>query len=1481
MRTKKHSRFKLYLATTLIAFLIPTLFSVSFVFSNKQKYLDNIISYVNKVSPINIYIEDISLSFSLEIILDNVKLYSKGNDNEFASMDRAFLKFNPLRLLIKKDVFYMLSDVDVTKADFYPEFLDTSIFQSNTNANTDYREIIKNVTDILLDKNILVRNFNTKIEDKEGNTTQVSITSLNGNFRSYKYFLTYDLNLPDETIVNFSTEVNPDLSYLTCLINAKDSERELFKYDINATNNNDFVKLNLKNTEKKDLLNLNYDYNNKKLNFELLDANIDKNTVYKFVNIALDTPLIYSTIKPDDDNIKMISNAINRFDYLKINAYGDYEVNKDIYVDFDIRASDKLFNLYADAEITNNNLILSNLNVNTLDGNIILSGIVPLNDPVSSVLSLNINDISAGVNRLSASLSLTPIRVNDEELSSSFTISELSYENALKHPLKWVVRYMKKEKYIDMNLSANEYIEPFDVNISLDNTRPVLIDANGIIPQELFVVFLGGNPIDNLSSLNVKYSLSNASYTDGKGNVHVLNLSSRKIYTEEYLIRVGALAYSNKVEINDIFYRLSEDGGINANAVVEYDKNFNVKANGTVKTPIGDYSVNGFTLTATNGSRILYASTENSEIVANGSIKTNGDFELNISTPNELKVKDISFNADVSIDNYRNKPIYLYGDVKFNKNLSPVVALDTQFELSNTSIVFTNIIVDYGDNRVYGEGILSSSDGVNKFTALLKDADNTGVVALDASINQNNLFGNLTISDLPFNLTTAGGMYGIITAKATVIGLLNDPVVYLDKFNIKDFEILGDRYDVSLTGYYKTDELEIKDVLMSKTGSIGIVKSRTFKKTGEQLKIPYAYFSKDLHNMTIEVDKLFYLSTYSGTINYNMRSLADGSKEFRIQTTPITINKRKLPEFGTVVNYKKDYITFENNKSHGISGTISNKDGVSETALKYVYDNYNILNIDGNIKDTGKDQVDLLLTSDRLNVEIFEIFNVLFTEIQSAPTNFMVDNKPYTLYAKVHGPKDDIAINGRFLGHGKKVKIAYFSDVFDSTVVDFNFDGNMFNVNNLTFTYKGKKNLAITGEAEIFKNNINYMAFDLLSSDEQLGLLNGSLDLNVVKIRGPLHVDLQVGGNIAEPRIGGTLTLMKSDVQLSINPQNTYKEHVYGMASKIYWDFVIEAWQQVRVAHNLVGDVYLEDGSKMSVYSTLRDGLELEGIINFDRGSIYYLQNVYQIENGTLTFPDVNSYDPIIEATAFTYKKYYSPNTTVSADSLEYQNSGESVTLYMEMNARVSQLLTDSTGGVSPVRFYTIPSLGQYQVNQLAGIPQGTFGNRENQVYAENFNSINSANNMNNAQLQQLTMNYSDLILRSTVLRPVERWVRQFLGIDYINLSPTVVNNLLFVTNNNNLSASSVWDNTSVGIGKYISKYLYLKYDVTYRVNDASRPSELGRPVDAYYFDHQFGFEVSLLKNYRLANFVFEYKINPFNIKGTGQDFNIVTRWRF
>lgn len=1482
MRKKdRYSRFRMYIATTLMAFMIPALFSVSIVLSNKQKYLDNVIEYINKVSPIDISISDISISYKLELVLDNVKLYSKNSKEAFFDMDKASLRFNFLRIFIKRDPLYLLSDINIDNADFYPIVFDTSIFKSeSTNKKNIYesmRDTVNSITPIFMDKNIHIKNFSAKVVDNNS-TTEVSLNSLYGNFRDYGYFLSYDLNLPDKTIVHLASESTTNLSDIKTLIYAKDENGDLFKYNLFITNTYDKVESSLQNENKYDFINFNYNHNNEDINFSVTNIKIEKDTVYKFMDIALDTPIIYKFVKLDNKKITSISNYINTFRDADINAYGYYSLKNitNSYIDFDLKVRNKLFNVAVNAELTNNSIILSNANINALDGSIIASGIVPLSDPISSVISLNVKDINAGAKKLSTKLYLTPTSVNDKEIKSRFTISSFTYANTLANPLSFDFLYNRDDKDIALNLRPNKYEQPFNMSFSLDKTKPILAEAKGVIPQDIFLVLLGKNIIDNLSSLNISYSLSNAMYTEGKGNVHILKASSRKIYTEEYLIRIGMSAYQNVIDIDDIYYRLSEDSGINANAKIEYDKNFNVKINGNVGTPAGNYGLSGFTTTSTNGNRIIYASTDKSEIIASGVMSTNGLLDLNIKTPKTLSIKDIDINVDVDINNYTQEPIYVYGNIKANKNLAPVFALNTQFELSNQSIMLTNIVLDYGENRVSGNGILTSSDGIGKFTALLKDIENDGIFALDASINKNNVYGKVTISQLPFDIS--GKAYGILTANATVIGLMNSPVVYLEKFDIKEFQIPGMRFDISLTGYYKTDELELKDILVTKTGSFGIVESKAFAKK-QQIKIPYAYFSKDLQNMQVEVNNIVYLSSYSGTIDYNMRRLPDGRQEFRIQTTPITINKRKLPEFGTIVTYNGEDITFTNTKKHGINGFISKEEEGTKTDLIYVYDDNNMLNIDGMIKNTKRDQVDLLVTSDIINVEVFEIFNVLFTEIHSSPTNFMVDGKPYTLYAHIHGDTDNVAIDGRFLGHGRRVKIAYFNDVFDDTIVDFNFDGHMFNVNNLTFTSKKKKNLSVTGEAEIFKNTINYMAFDLLSSDEQLGLLDGNLNLGITKVKGPVHVDITVGGNIAAPRIGGILTLMKSDVQLSTLPSgSTYKERVYGILSKIYWDFTIEAWRQVRVAHNLVGDVYLEEGSKMRVYNTLMDGIELAGTVNVDRGSIYYLQNIYQLESGSVTFPPNNSLDPIITATAYTYKKYYPSTANISSQSFESEIAGESVTLYMEMNARLSQLVSSENSGLSPVRFYTIPALGQYQVNQLAGIPQGSFGSREDQMFAE---STSSRSSINNDQLQQLTMNYSDLLLRSTVLRPVERWVRQFLGIDYINLSPTVVNNLLFVTNNNSISPTSVWDNTSVGIGKYVSKYLYLKYDVTYRAVDTTRPSVNGKNVDPYYFDHQFGFEVSLLKNYKLANFVFEYKINPFDIQGKGQDFNIVTRWRF
>ena len=327
MRQKnRYSRFRMYAATTLLAFMIPALFSISMVISNKQKYLDNIIEYINKVSPINIYISDISISYKLELVLDNVKLYSKNNPKAFFEMDKASLGFNIFRIFIKKDPLYLLSDVNINNADFYPNLLDTSIFKSddtNKNAYTDSRDIINNITTIFQEKNINIKNFSAKMVDNN-NTTEVSITDLKGNFRDYGYFLSYDLNLPDKTIVNFNVESSTNLANIKSEISGRDDRNELFKYDLFVTNTFYDIFIGLQNKNKYDFINFTYNYDDEDILFSITNIKLTKYTVYKFMNIALDTPIVRKFAKLDNKTISSVSNYINTFRNAEINSYGYY-----------------------------------------------------------------------------------------------------------------------------------------------------------------------------------------------------------------------------------------------------------------------------------------------------------------------------------------------------------------------------------------------------------------------------------------------------------------------------------------------------------------------------------------------------------------------------------------------------------------------------------------------------------------------------------------------------------------------------------------------------------------------------------------------------------------------------------------------------------------------------------------------------------------------------------------------------------------------------------------------------------------------------------------------------------------------------------------------------------------------------------------------------------------------------------------------------
>ena len=1479
MRAIRYSRFKMYVVTTLVAFSITTILFIIIASSLQDKYLDNIIAYINERSSFNISISSLKIKYPLRIQANNVKLYSKTEDNPFLAVSDATVSINLFRIFFKKNPIHIISSLDINDAFLYPYYMSGLSLDTEKKDNRSDREKLLKILSYFTDKRISINDFTISLSESTSEISkpiQVVFQTLDAHIKENGYTLDSTISVLDETYFSFNLESETNFNNLYSSFTAYDEKGKFLDYTLKSETMGEVFKATLfDNIDSNEVGLLKYNTELERSDFAITNIIISKAILTKALNSFKKSTIAEHLLKDNKDSINDIDKLVDKFISASLSMEGQYEMGKPLYATFSANTHDEYFDMSIDAKLDNNNIIVSNAVINTEIGNILVKGTIPIKEPIASELYIETQNILIANEELSTKILVKPIQITDKNVYSKILIDKFKYKEHINEGIVFNLNYKKDLNSLDININKTESIQPLNIKLNLNSASATRASVKGVLPQEFLIALVGYDVLDPLSEIYIDYALSNKNTTTDNVSVSSIKIKSSKIYTAESIMEFDALLYPDKLLVNNLFVA-SGESGIKAKAQIDYDKNLNVTINGEVNTPLGDYKLSGYTESSDND-RIFYAATENEEIVARGFISEKGEINFNIDTPKSIHYKNIVFNTKITIDNTtkENKSLYLHGVINSSSSSAPIFTANASFEASNNTLAFTNIIYDYGDNTLVGSGVLSTEDGNTKLTAILLSDRGDGALATEISINQSRIYATLATRKLPLN---TGSIYGLIDTKATVIGNLNDPIVHLEEFKINALEIKGSRYDVSLQGFLRKDEVEIKNVYMIKTGKDGFVVTG---KNRDVIAIPNAYFSKDLQSISINVTNLYLLSTFSGNIDYSKRTLGNGNKEYRIKTTPIDVNHRTLKSFNTVAIDNGTNIVFLSPETHGIRGFVNREDKKIVADLQYMFDNKELLNIEGSIKDAVSDQVDMLVTSDNLTTEIFELFNTLFKRIDSKPTNFVVEGKPYTLYAKLHGDIDDVKITGRFLGSAKKIKMQYFSDVFTETTADFIFEGDSARVAALKFSTSKGKYLELTGDAELNNNFVNYMNFDVLTSDLQVGLLNADANLGILKAKGNVHIDMNIGGNLTVPKMTGNIILKRNDIQLIIKPGTTYQQHMYSLASEVYWDLNIEALQSVRVANSLVGDLYIEDGQTLRVYNSVIDNIQLEGTMNISRGSIYYLQNVYTIESGSVTFPPINSIDPIIKAVAYTQTRYYQ----YTGSSVSIDDGGYDVTLYMEMNSRISQLLFDVNGGIAPIKFYTIPALGQYQVNQLAGVPQTSLEeNTESLRYAATTSSASASLQADQDRIAQLTMSYSELAIKSTLLRPVERWIRQFIGIDYINLNPAVVGNLIndtILNGGESISTLSVLDNTSVSIGKYVSKDLYFKYDITYRFNDPSRPSNLNRPDDPYFFDHQFGFEVFLLRHLKLANLSFEYKINPFELETVRQEFNLVTRWRF
>ena len=1486
----KIPRFRIY-AISFIVWLLLVIagnaIAMNIFLSNSK---DQIIDFINTKIPVKLEVGDIKPSFFLNFDFYNVTISTKDNDNEFLLIGKIKLYLNPIRFLSKKDLSRIITDININDAIFYSKYFDISALKKSDNSikiDDDILQSTQKALSLLEYKEINIRNFTAKFDKDTDEQLNISLYNLSAYFTEGKYLLSSVINLPDNTtltlnldsprIIDNTTNTNIikniNKAYIT--LQAYDTNNQLFDYDgdISLTDSN--FNFSLYEENDKQVLDVFYRLEEAKTYFELNDFNISKKSMSKALRIVNDAKVegisTTETASFLSKNNRELTDAIDNIDGFisaTLNVKGYYKKNEPLYVD--MLASAKAEDIIMDVglKLTNNILMSDNIHMNIKQAYINGSLFIPISNVYESKASISISNFNIADKPSFLEIDLESIFDRKEKSLSRIKIKNIRYDNYNIENQSYDIFFNKinKSAYIKDTYALDEM---FAFNLYFRTDSKVLLKGEGFLPVGFINKIADKNIIDPLVLVHADYTVSNIN----KKLNHNLNIAFENMVTLEKIFEANATIEDEKLLLNNLSYKLDENNNINGKGSISRVSSDIWNLAMSIDTPIGLYEPRG-EIVRDNNKTLVNLSTLNNTIKANGVVKDDGFIDFKIRTEKDISFQDMEIGANINVLKETNK-----NNIDINGNLDIRLANDmlefnatTGFMLSNNNVIMlTNIKYENRGYILNGSGIIDTSQGVNKINFVLQEPSNgEGVIYSDISINKDNILAMLNINKIPLSSIFVGlNADGDLYTKATIIGSMKKPSVYVEEFSLKDFDFSAYRFDVSLKGFYRDEELSLEDVFINKIGENNIYLTKE-----ESIKISKAFFSKEEQYASITVRNLFLLSRWNGKIEYNMEHDNFNNKVYTLEGKSIKINKDKIPNFFTRAIDDGKKISFEHKGGHGLKGNILRAGGSYIFNTWYMYQNSEFLNGYGELRG---ENLNMFLVSDTLGLEIFEVFNVIFKEIETDKgTYFTVGDKQYTLYSHITGALSSLMVKGRFVGKGK-VQSQYFKRLFDDSTVDFIFDGNVLRIAELSLLTKSDKSgVIMTGSSDFLNNILDNMDFNLFSvsdgfdifllPDRGSGFLDSDADFGLFRTRGLAKLNLFFTGSIPKPEISGDVYLEKNDVQFTVSPnQKIYQSYIYGAYHYLYWDLRVHDVSRVQVNHNLLGDIYLEDGSMLSVNNNMANGMELEGTIDLVRGNIYYIQNIYQIEDGSIEFTKDNSLDPLVNLRSFTRRRY------VSGD-IPYD-----VTLYMEIvNARISSLLGTVAQSISPVRFYTIPALSTYEVYQLAGIPASSMEQIDIITSKTVFEDSHDSD-----QIRGVFSSYSDLMLRNFVLRPVERWFRQFFGIDYVGVNTEILDSLFFEEKESgeNFNVNDYFEGTSVSFGKYVTRDLFLKYEVTYEgTNSMATIGNINQ--QAYHFNQRFGFEVNLLPDFKLANLVFEYNIHPFEVQKE-QEFNIKTRWRF
>ncbi len=1510
---KRISRLRIYAISFIVWLFIVGVAGV--LASNKffKESKDDVIALVNEHIPIKLDIDSIKFIFPFNIDFHKVEVSTKDSEDEFLYVEYLQLVINPIRYFVRNNVYDILDSANSKDATFYTRYFDLDNIQKYVKTtepkNTDPLVAVNEVIHILENKSITVDDFAVRYDKSEENNLDLSLETLHAYFTDTRYILDTTFNLPDNTklTVNLDSTKSPYISTNTnqllnieqasLLLKASDNSGALFNYamDLSFTNKNLDILLHTKRdtmitadslttSKDEDVIKASYNIGSKKADFEIYDFVLTPKMIYKSIDMLRDVenssmakvlPASFSVT--ENEKFAEMMSYIAGFVSAKFNVKGRYAPQEPLYID--MRSSTKMEALSLDfeLEITNNVLISDRFNLSLKDNaNIKAKLRAPLDELYASKLVASVEDLIIGENKASFDVDFAPVFNRTNSSFSQLQIKNVRLNQFYIQDESFDILVNKRASTARVkNTNADDSIFAFDVYFK--NKDNFSLAGRGILPTSFINNIAGKNIIDPLVLVYADYSVTNVT----KDIRHDLSLYSERIIGLEKIFEVDTTFINKELLLNSFILNPDGNDPIKANGRLAQstsnDDMFIISLN--VDTPVGEYKPRAV-ISRLRDRVTVDVRTDDAVIEGSGVVGYDGSVDFKIGTKEALSIDGIDILANVSaFKEAEQENIDVNGDFDITvskDNISFNAKSHFTADVGNKSLMLTNIVYQNLGNRFEGEGSVAMENvSANVKFALREAYGGKGAIYANMLVNAEHINAEIETKHLRISSIYHTSKFdGYLSGGTVIVGSTKNPSVVLKDIELTDFDFGAERFQIKVKGEYRNKEATIDNILITKQGRMNVYLGRE-----ETIRIYDSFWSEERQKINLDIKNYVAItSTFNAKFKYDMEKDNYGQSVYNIIGTGLRINHRKLPNLNTTAIYDGTRIRLSHRGSHGFRGNIMLISGSSVFNAWYIYDNLEMLNGYGEIRSGV---ANMYLVSENLGLEIFEIFNVIFKKIDTykGDFTFAMGSKNYTLYSHITGELSSLSIDGRFVGRGK-VRGQYFKDNFDDSTVDFDFNGKLFSINQLTLlTKKEARGVTMVGGADFINNSFENMTFHLttvsdafnvlfLIPDRADGFLDANADFGIFQTRGLVKLDLKFQQGMKDPVIAGDVYIEKNELQFTISPTTRrYTSDIYGAAHRVNYDLTVHDISRVQVSHSLLGDMTLKDGSILVVKNNLVDGIEIDANLEVERGTIYYLQNVYDVESGNMDFSGDNDMDPIINLTSSTQKRYIS------------SGSSYDVTLYMDIaNARLSSLLgTGASDYSTPVHFYTQPSLSTYETSLLAGISPSESRNVD---YAANLNT-SITNNIANSedQLRGVVSSYGDLLLRNVVMRPVERWVRQFVGIDYIGVNTEIFDGLLFSDTSEDFNVNNFFSGTSVSFGKYISRDLFVKYEIAY---EATNTVTTLNTIDeqAYGFVQNFGFEVNLMPDFKLANLLFEYNISPFG-ESRGQEFGLKYRRRF